>query len=195
MTAARIRPFLIAGVLALAACGGSDSDDATEVPSTAAPQDTADDASGQDTGEAADDPADDPASEDAGDSGASAGTGTATLTLDNGETYEFSVLCSVEPQMAAGSEILFTATSYDDPSLDITQFGDEGAVTDIATVTVYDATSFDSLWGASSIYEPFGGGLELTIDGSTISGVGTFFAGDDPVESPNGVNGDVVANC
>jgi hypothetical protein len=191
MTAARIRPFLIAGVLALAACGGSDSDDATEVPSTAAPQDTADDASGQDT----DDPADDPASEDAGDSGASAGTGTATLTLDNGETYEFSVLCSVEPQMAAGSEILFTATSYDDPSLDITQFGDEGAVTDIATVTVYDATSFDSLWGASSIYEPFGGGLELTIDGSTISGVGTFFAGDDPVESPDGVNGDVVANC
>jgi hypothetical protein len=195
MTAARIRPFLIAGVLALAACGGSDSDDATEVPSTAAPQDTADDASGQDTGEAADEAADDPASEDAGDSGASAGTGTATLTLDNGETYEFSVLCSVEPQMAAGSEILFTATSYDDPSLDITQFGDEGAVTDIATVTVYDATSFDSLWGASSIYEPFGGGLELTIDGSTISGVGTFFAGDDPVESPNGVNGDVVANC
>jgi hypothetical protein len=84
MTAARIRPFLIAGVLALAACGGSDSDDATEVPSTAAPQDTADDASGQDT--------DDPASEDAGDSGASAGTGTATLTLDNGETYEFSAI-------------------------------------------------------------------------------------------------------
>ena len=54
-------------------------------------------------------------------------TGNKVITFDrNGETIEFSsVLCTLEPQMAAGSEILFTAVSYGDPGLDITQFGDD----------------------------------------------------------------------
>lgn len=134
--------------------------------------------------------------EDAGDNDTSAtGQGTATLTLDNGETYEFEVLCVLEPQIAGGSEVLFSVTSYDDPSLDITQFGDDAPVTGLASVTVYDATTFDSLWAASSLYESFGGSLELSLQGSVISGTGTFFAGDDPIASPEGVVGEFVANC
>ena len=124
-----------------------------------------------------------------------AGDGTATLSLANGETYDFAVLCALEPQIAAGSEILFTATSYDDPSLDITQFGDEGPVTSVGSVTVVDAESFEALWGASTSYEPFGGSLELTLDGSTIRGSGDFYPGDDPVEGGEPVEGDVVAEC
>lgn len=102
------------------------------------------------------------------------------------------MLCSLEPQIAAGSEILFTATSYDDPGLDITQFGQEGPVTDLATVSVYDA-SYETLWEASSLYAPLGGTIELSLDGSTINGSGAFFAGGDIEEQP--VNGTLVANC
>lgn len=193
------------GAAGLVACGSDDDGAATEddeaVTTEAAPEDATepvdeplttveapsdDDAPPEDTAPSDDDDSNDPPA---------TGEGTATLTLDNGESYEFGVLCSLEPQIAAGSEILFTATSYDDPSLDITQFGDEGTVTELATISVYDASSFESLWGASSTYEPLGGGLELTLDGSTISGTGTFFAGDDPIASPEGVGGEVVANC
>jgi len=117
------------------------------------------------------------------------GAGTATLTLDNGETFEFSVLCMLEPQMAAGSEILFTAVSYDDPGLDITQFGDEGNVTGVASVSVYDG-AFNTLWDSGSIYpEP----IELSLDGSTITGQGTFYQGGDIAGATT--TGQIVANC
>jgi hypothetical protein len=43
--------------------------------------------------------------------------------------------------MAAGSEILFTATSYGDPGLDITQFGDKVTITGVASISVYDGTT------------------------------------------------------
>ena len=209
-TTAHLLVIALVGTVGLAACGSDD--DGTESTDTADSART--DAAPADSSEPAEEPAADdetssadgqPPEDDstAGDSTAdegnadapATGQGTATLTLDNGERYEFGVLCTLEPQMAAGSEILFTATSYDDPSLDITQFGDEGTVTSLASVSVYDATTFDSLWGASSSYEPFGGGLELTLDGSTIRGTGTFFAGDDPGTAPDGVAGEVVANC
>lgn len=120
------------------------------------------------------------------------GSGTATLTLANGDRYEFSVLCTLEPQMAAGSEILFTATSYDEIGFDITQFGNEGTVTDLATVEVWDA-EFETLWEANSMYAPMGGSLELALDGTTIRGVGDFFPEGDIVQQP--VAGEVVANC
>lgn len=205
-TTTRLLAISLIGAVGLAACG-SDDDGVTESTDAAEPAST--DATPEESNEPADEPdgddetsseeagpSDDDATEDDGNSDAPAtGQGTATLTLDNGESYEFGVLCTLEPQMAAGSEILFTATSYDDPSLDITQFGDEGTVTGLSSVSVYDATSFDSLWGASSLYEAFGGGLELSLDGSTIRGTGTFFAGDDPGTSPEGVAGEVVADC
>lgn len=116
--------------------------------------------------------------------------GGATLTLANGETFEFpTVLCSLESQMSAGAEILFTATSYDDPGLDITQFGDEGTVTGVASISVYDG-DFETLWDANTM---FGSSVELTLEGTTIRGTGSFLPGPDLIG--DAVEGEVVANC
>lgn len=179
--------MLAAATLLLASCGGDD--DAAE-PS-AEPAD-----------EPATEPADEPATEPAtapGDEPAEApsggGRGSATLALDNGVSYEFSVLCALEPQMAAGSEILFTVTSYDDPGLDITQFGNDGTITGVASITVYDG-NFDTLWSAESFYEAFGGSIELELAGSTVTGSATFFSGDDPLAADaEQVGGTVEARC
>lgn len=184
--------------LAFSACGGDDDDTSTDAPSTDAGEtgaaddepaaDTpADDTPADDTPED-DEPADD---EPAADEPASGGNG-AVLTLANGETFEFSILCTLEPQMAAGSEILFTAVSYDTPSLDITQFGDDGTITDTATISVYDE-NYETLWEAGSFYEAVGGTIELSLDGSTISGSGSFYPGGDIAAAP--VDGEVVAEC
>jgi hypothetical protein len=199
----------ISSALLLAACGSDadsgSADDAETVGTGAAANDAEpndaepDDAETVGTETAPDEPADpeaNPESEDNSDDAPATGQGTATLTLDNGETLQFDVACTLEPQIAAGSEILFTATSLSgDIRLDITQFGDEGPVTDIASITVFDGASFEALWGASDTYEPFGGSLELEIDGSTISGAGDFYAGDDPIEGGDPVAGNVIANC
>jgi hypothetical protein len=176
----------------LSACGGSDdAAPAAEPASETTPSDSADEPS--EIGDAAESSEAAPASEpEAAPPAAPAGGGVATLSLANGEVLEFSVLCNLEPQIAAGSEILFTATSFDDPAIDITQFGDEGPVVDIASVDVYDA-SYETLWGARSDFEPLGGGLELSLDGSTITGTGMFFPAGD-IEG-TAVAGTVVANC
>ena len=122
-----------------------------------------------------------------------AGGAAATVTLQNGEVYEFpSILCTTEPQIAAGSEILFTAVSSDDPGLDITQFGNEGPVTELSVVTVYDG-DFNTLYEASSTFEAFGGNLTLDLDGSTITGTGDFYPAADPAAAS--VPGEVTANC
>jgi len=185
------RVLVLVPLLAIAAACGSDGDASDEVSSDSA---VIDDASGAatDTTDATEpqeaapeDTVAQPAPEPSG--------GGATLTLANGETFEFpTVLCALEPQTAAGSEILFTATSYDDPGLDITQFGDEGTVTGLASISVYDA-SYDTLWEAASLYEAFGGTIELLLDGSTISGRGSFYPAGDPSSTP--VGGEVTANC
>ena len=179
--------------LTFTACGGGD-DDTTDDADAADTADTGS-ADAQADEPAADEPAaDEPTAEDPpAEEPAAAGGGTgAVLTLDNGETFEFSVLCSLEPQMAAGSEILFTATSYDTPGLDITQFGDEGTVTGIATISVYDG-DYETLWEAGTFYEAVGGTIELSLDGSTIRGSGSFYPGGDIAATP--VDGEVVAEC
>lgn len=184
----RLVTTLIAASLVVTACGGDDDAESSDAPEADA--DTSNEAAA--APEPADEPAEDPAEEPAA-APESSGDGSATLTLDNGETYEFTILCSLEPQMAAGSEILFTAVSYDDPSLDITQFGDDGTVQDLATVSVYDAESYDTLWEASSIFEAVGGSIELALDGSTIRGSGSFYPGADIGAEP--VDGTVEARC
>jgi hypothetical protein len=173
-------------VLAAAACG---SDDETPEAETAGTLETA--ASSEETDPPDTEEAEGDAAASEGDAPAPGGSGGgATLTLANGETFEFpSVLCSLEPQMAAGSEILFSATSYDDPGLDITQFGDEGTITGIATISVYDG-NFETLWEANSM---LGSTVELTLDGSTIRGTGSFVEGED--FGGETVEGEVVANC
>ena len=184
MRRSRISLILAAGLLALTACGGDDdssSDDADAAEPAAEPAE-----------EPAEEPAAEPAEEPAAEPSGGTGQGAATLTLENGESYEFSILCALEPQMAAGSEILFTVVSYDDIGLDITQFGNEGTVTELASISVYDA-SFESIWEAASLFEAFGGTIELSLDGSTVNGSGSFYPGGDPTATP--VDGQVVANC
>ncbi len=181
----------------LTACGGSDDaapvDDASSTPAT----EPSDQAPSDDTAEAADDTATSGASAASSEPAAeppaaSTGQGSATLALDNGESFEFSVRCVLEPQIAAGSEILFTATALQPPYFDITQFGDEGPITETATVTMTDE-DFNTVWEATTLYEAFGGSLELSLDGSTINGSGAFFPGGDIALQP--VDGTVVANC
>ncbi len=181
---------LVALLVAVGACG-SDADSSDEVSNdtvTAGPTEPDDAAADPDDAAAeSDDAAGEP---DDATAPAPPGGGGATLTLANGETFEFAtVLCALEPQMAAGSEILFTATSYDDPGLDITQFGDEGTITGVASISVYDG-NFESLWEANTM---FGSAVELTLDGSTIRGTGSFLAGGEMTDEA--VEGEIVADC
>jgi hypothetical protein len=191
----RFLSIVATGLVAMTACGGSD--DAADTEADTTPTDIATTDAAEPEADAEPDAEPEPGNDDEPAAESTSGGDTnATLTLANGAIYEFGVLCSLESQMAAGSEILFTATSVrGDLFLDITQFGDVGPVTGFATVTVFDGETFESVWGASSVYEGFGGGLSLSLDGSTINGSGTFYAADDPIEAPEGVEGDVVANC
>jgi hypothetical protein len=186
------RSVLLAPVLLVlaTACGsnGDSSSDTAEQSDVEQSDGAETDAAESDGAESDTEP--DTATTEAPDAPVAGTGGGATLTLANGEVFEFAtVLCTLEPQMAAGSEILFTATSYDDPALDITQFGDEGTITGIASISVYDG-NFETLWEANSM---LGSSVELTLDGSTIRGTGSFFEGED--FGGDTVEGEVVANC
>ncbi len=197
-----LRVLLVAPLLLVTAACGSDGDAGSDGVDTAtsAARDTAstrapDDSSATDTAGTTDtaENADSTAPADAG-GGAQAPVGsdgrTATLTLANGETFEFDgLLCSLEAQMSAGSEILFTAVSYGDPGLDVTQFGDDGTVTGVASISVYNG-DYETLWEANTM---FGSEVELTLEGSTISGTGSFLEGGELSDAP--VEGTLVANC
>jgi hypothetical protein len=180
--------------LFLAACGG-DSDDSSETEAGAPADDPPAESSTAEqapTEAAEPEPETDTEESDDGGSQPATGGGNATVTLANGTNYEFSILCALEPQMAAGSEILYTAVSYDDPSLDVTQFGEAGPITDLGSITISDG-SFETLWEASTMLEALGGTFDLSLDGSIISGGGTFYAGGDL--DGEIVNGELTANC
>lgn len=132
------------------------------------------------------------------------GDGTATVTLDNGESYTFSIICGLEPQDVAGQEILFTAVSYDEPNgFDVTQFGKSsndpsGLLDGLGTISIYDSTTYDDLWGAGSIVAELSNTeFVLELNGSTITGSATFFTGEQAanLELDAGVPGELVANC
>lgn len=179
-------------MLAATACGGSDdstSDGDLNLTATVsdAPQD---DAASDATGDEEAPTMPDVSMPDLSEMPMPEGSGNATLTLDNGESFEFDgVMCVLEPQVAAGQEILFTATSYGDPGLDVSQFGD-AAVPGMASIDVYDA-DYNTLWEA---FDMGTGTVELTLDGSTINGTASFYPGtDDDTGQP--VSGEVVVNC
>ena len=125
---------------------------------------------------------------------------SATVTLENGESYTFDIICGLEPQIVGSVQILFTAVSYDDPvGLDVTQFGDETADADeiiggmlagAASITLFDSSSYDTLWESNTIYDST---LELEINGNTITGHGDFLERGE-FDSPS-VPGELVANC
>ena len=126
---------------------------------------------------------------------APSGNANATVSLDNGESFELSVICALEPDVTGPAEVLFSLTAFpaDGPKVDIMQFGDGPLyVADNASVRVYDA-SFETLWEADSNFEPLGGGMKLSLDGSKVTGTGMFFPAGD-IEG-KAVNGTVIANC
>jgi hypothetical protein len=130
------------------------------------------------------------------------GNGTAAVALDNGETYTFSVICSLEPQIAAGSEILFTAVSNEEPyGFDVTQFGQMGAETGgvldgIGGITIWDSATYDEIWTAGSVMAQLSGSeFVLELNGTTITGSGMFVEGGDIEKLESAVRGDLVVEC
>ncbi len=144
--------------------------------------------------------AEEPAPSDDATSSESSGDATAVVTLENGETYSFDILCGLEPQISAGVPILFTVVSYDDPiNLDVTQFGAAGEDLDqviadmlagAASISLYDSTTYDTAWEANTLY---GNEVVLEIDGNTVTGHGVFVQGGE-LGNPT-VEGELVANC
>ena len=190
----RCTKTLLAPVLALALLGAACGDDDDAEGAVDAGEDTSvDEAAGEEATDeaAADEEADAPEDGDGEGSATSGANGTATLVLANGEEFEFSILCSLEPQMAADQEILFSVTSYDEPyGFDATKFGEDSVVPGMASMDVYDSETYEAVWTASSMV---GGGVDLELDGSTVTGTGTFFEGDEGLG--DGVEGELTASC
>ena len=186
---------LIAGVIALLLVGAACSSGTSEpesVPADGGLTDTTSQVAADTTAEtpATSETAPTEDSEDNVFAAAAAGGAAATLTLGNGETFTFNILCALETQESAGQEILFTVVSYDDPvSLDVTQFGAD-SLGGTAFVSLYDSSTFDNVWEANTLH---GGELELEMSGNTVTGRGVFLAGED--RSGPGVAGEFEANC
>ncbi len=176
--------IFFAVMLVTAACGGSDAstDDTQAAPTTAPAATDTDDAP---------ETATETTAAPSGESSTAGASGNATLKLDNGESYEFSILCSLEPQMAAGQEILFTVVSYDEPySLDVSQWGEDSVMKGGADISVYDTATYDSIWDSST---RFGHELTLSLSGRTVTGSGMFVAEGDAFGDQ--VHGELEANC
>jgi len=186
----RLVALLLTMMLAASACSsdGSESasndETATETTAAANAATTSTDAAATSTiADASDTQPEAPAAQ-------ASGAHTATVSLDNGDVFEFGALCWLETQESAGSEILFTVVSYDDPvNLDVTQFGAD-SFGGAANISLYDSTSYDTLWEASSLY---GTEIELVLDGSTVTGSGDFYPQGDIAATP--VPGQLVADC
>ncbi len=190
----KLMAVVVGLVLVAGACSSSDSEVAADqAPPSTTPTTEAGTAApaNASTTTAADDPEPAPAG---------GGSGAATVTLTNGEAFTFSILCALEPQEAAGQEILFSAVSYDTPfGFDVTQFGKSTAgFDDHGSISICDAETYDDVWGASSTTAQLSTtDFALSLDGTTITGSGMFFTGEDVanLELSNGVPGDLVADC
>lgn len=167
-------------ILTIAACGGEDSGSEATPTEPSNAEASADEST--DTN---------PTTTTAAEQPSQAATNTAaTVTLDNGEVFDFGILCALESQESAGSEILFTVVSYDDPvNLDVTQYGAD-SFGGAANISLYDSTTYDTMWSADS---RFGTQLELSLNGSTVTGTGDFYPDGDIGATP--VAGQLVANC
>ena len=192
----RIRLISLLGVLVLvvSACSSSSSDSGEAATDAESPATT--ESASTDTAAPA------VSTTEASAAPSSGGSGTATVTLDNGESYTFSIICGLEAQEVAGSEILFTAVSYDKPyGFDVTQFGkmavDTGGVLDdLGTITIYDSETYDDVWGAGSVTAQLDGSeFILELNGTTITGSGMFFEGDALENLDTAVHGELVAEC
>ena len=123
-----------------------------------------------------------------GESGGSSGTqsSVATLTFENGETLSTSVICVLEPQTAAGQEILFTATSVRSPYFDVTLFA-AGAILNGAKVSWTDTKDFKTYqadWKSVPGTPVSKASFDVALNGSTITGSGVLIRGDDASNNP-----------
>lgn len=121
--------------------------------------------------------------------------GTATVTLENGEVFEFSVRCGLEPidSGQAGRELLFSVDSYDDSlyTLTVTHYGpDKYGSRPMSLIQIWSISNNEIAWGA---YSGGGGEIALTLDGATVRGSAVFGAGGDTANP--GVRGELVASC
>lgn len=117
------------------------------------------------------------------ESGSSSGSqsSTATLTFENGEVLNTSVICVLKPQVAAGQEILFTATSVKSPYFDVTQFAD-GSILNGAKVSWTETSDFKTYqvdWKSvpgTMVSKP---SFDVALNGRTITGSGMLIRGED----------------
>ncbi len=189
-------PFCAVALVA-GACGSDDNASNDSIAEPTATTDTPPDSAPPATEGATETPADDPSATEPsatdppiGGGVPASGDGTATVDLADGSSYTFSIVCTLEPQESAGSTILFTVSSYDDPvNLDVTQFG-EDSFSGAANISLHDSTTYDTLWEANSM---FGTEVVLTLDGSTVTGSGAFMKGEE--FGGEQVAGELVANC
>lgn len=99
------------------------------------------------------------------------GSGTATITFDDGETLSTDVRCALEPQDAVGGgQILYTATSGNAPYFDLTVFGEDGEMTDISISWDESLDDSGESWSAGRV----GSDAEVSLDGATMTGSATF---------------------
>ncbi len=190
--------MLFAGLLVLGACSTSNP----ELVGTTAEAEIAAGAQPPDSiAEEEPQPPDNPVDE--GESPISASdpvdAGTATVTLENGEGFEFSVRCGLEPTDSGtgGRELLFTVEStfesYDDSlySLLVKRLGpDKYGSGPMSRISIWSISENETAWGA---YSPGGGEVQLTLDGNTVTGSAIFQRGGDAANP--GVRGELVANC
>lgn len=103
----------------------------------------------------------------------------ATITFDNGEVLSASVICVLKPQMAAGQEILYTATSTSSPYFDVTMFGPSSifAGGKVSWDDTRDFEQYKAQW--ASIPAVVGGSFAVSLAGTTITGSGTLVRGKD----------------
>lgn len=117
---------------------------------------------------------------------------SARLSLANGDVLRFSITCVLRPQIVESFEIQYSATSSETPAISIRQDGETGRSSGAASIRVEDADS-KALWEAGTVYVNSGGTAALSLDGTTITGVGGFFQSGDFGAAP--INGTLTARC
>jgi len=103
----------------------------------------------------------------------------ATITFHDGEVLKTNVVCYLEPQISAGQEILYTATSLSNPYFDLTVFGEDSSFPG-ANVSWDETTDFEIYQASwSSRQMPGESPFTLELQGSTITGSVTLMRGKD----------------
>lgn len=188
----RITVAAIALMLLAGACSAGESESGQTLPDTG----SSDAAAPNDVGTGTKDASSDDTLTAAGTTAPVSGdVPTATVTLENGETFSFSIWCVLEHEGTDAENFLFSLGSNlgadDGPILlQVSQFTPDAG--GLATVTLADSSTYETLWEAST---RAGDDLVLQVNGNIVTGSGDFHnkgVGDPGFES---VRGELLANC